>query len=143
MKKLELIREEKLFRLIPGRTRTSRLEASGVAVIDDSTVIVAFDNLNQIARIDLSLERSRRNRLWHTPSLGAGFEDIAADARLGSTFGLLSQSRILTALFVVSSLSTMAKAACGSAHGCRAGFKRPTRALRASPTRGTKAGSIC
>jgi hypothetical protein len=89
MKRLELIREEKLFRLIPGRTRTSRLEASGVAVIDDSTVIVAFDNLNQIARIDLSLERSRRNRLWHAPSLGAGFEDIAADARLGSTFGLI------------------------------------------------------
>ena len=89
MKNLELIREEKLFRLIPGRSRTSRLEASGVAVLDDSTVIVAFDNLNQIARVDLSLTRSRRNRLWHTPSLGAGFEDIAADARLGSTFGLI------------------------------------------------------
>ena len=31
MKKLELIREAKLFRLIPGRTRKSRLEASGMA----------------------------------------------------------------------------------------------------------------
>jgi len=89
MMKLELIREEKLFRLIPGRTRKSRLEASGVAVVDDSTVFVVFDNLNQIARIDVSLKRSRRNGLRHAPSLGAGFEDIAADATLGSTFGLI------------------------------------------------------
>jgi len=89
MKRLELIREEKLFRLIPGRTKKSRLEASGVALVDDSTALVVFDSLNQIARIDVSLRPSRRNRLWHAPSLGAGFEDIAADASLGSTFGLV------------------------------------------------------
>jgi hypothetical protein len=89
MKKLELVREAKLFRLIPGRTRTSRLEASGIALIDDSTALVAFDNLNQIARIDVSLKRSRRNGIWHTPSLGAGFEDIATDVTRRSTFGLI------------------------------------------------------
>jgi hypothetical protein len=89
MKKLELIREEKLFRLLPGRTRSSRLEASGVVLVNDSTAFVVFDNLNQIARVDVSLKRSRRNRLWHTPSLGPGFEDVAADTRLGSTFGLI------------------------------------------------------
>ena len=89
MKKLELIREEKLFRLIPGRTKNSRLEASGIALVDRSTALVAFDNLNQIARVDLSLERSRRNALWHTPSLGAGFEDLATDSRRGATFGLI------------------------------------------------------
>jgi hypothetical protein len=89
MQKLELIREAKLFRLIPGRTRKSRLEASGVALIDDSTAFVAFDNLNQIARIDVSLKRSRRNGIWHTPSLGAGFEDIATDVARRSTFGLI------------------------------------------------------
>ena len=89
MKKLELIREEKLFRLLPGRTKNSRLEASGVALVNDSTAFIVFDNLNQIARVDVSLKRSRRNGLWHTPSLGAGFEDVAADTRLGSTFGLI------------------------------------------------------
>ena len=89
MKKLELIREEKLFRLIPGRTKNSRLEASGVALVNRSTALVVFDSLNQIARIEVSLKRSRPNGLWHAPSLGAGFEDVAADARLGSTFGLI------------------------------------------------------
>ena len=89
LKKLELIREEKLFRLIPGRTRASRLEASGVALIDDSTALVAFDNLNQIARIDASLKRSPRNGFWRAPSVGAGFEDIATDRARGSTFGLI------------------------------------------------------
>ena len=89
MKRLELIREEKLYRLIPGRSRNSRLEASGIALLDDSTAVVVFDNLNQIARIDISLKRSPQNRLWPAPSLGAGFEDVAADTRLGSTFALV------------------------------------------------------
>lgn len=89
MKKLELIREEKLFRLIPGRTKESRLEASGVALLDDSTAFVAFDNLNQIARVDVSLQYSKRNGFWRAPSLGAGFEDIATDRERGFTFGLI------------------------------------------------------
>ena len=89
MKRLELIREEKLFRLIPGRTKKSRLEASGVALIGDSTALVVFDSLNQIARIDVSLKRSRRNRLSPSPSLGSGFEDVAADPRSGATFALI------------------------------------------------------
>ena len=89
LKKLELIREAKLFRLIPGRTKDSRLEASGVALIDDTTAFVVFDNLNQIARIDVSLKRSKRNGLWRAPSLGAGFEDIATDRARGATFGLI------------------------------------------------------
>ena len=89
MKRLELIREEKLFRLIPGRTEDSRLEASGVALIDGSTAFIAFDNLNQIARVDVSLKRSTRNGLWRAPSLGAGFEDIATNRARGSTFGLI------------------------------------------------------
>ena len=87
--KLELIREAKLFRLIPGRTKKSRLEASGVALADDSTALVVFDSLNQIARIDVSLRPSKRNGIWPAPSLGAGFEDIAADHELGATFCLV------------------------------------------------------
>jgi hypothetical protein len=89
MRKLELIREEKLFRLIPGRNRKSRLEASGVALIDDTTALVVFDNLNHVARIDLSFDGPGRNRLLAAPSLGSGFEDIAVDVKLGRAFGLI------------------------------------------------------
>lgn len=89
MQKLELIREEKLFRLIPGRTSKSRLEASGIALVNPSTALVVFDNLNQIARIDVSLKPSPANGIWPAPSLGAGFEDVAADTKLGSTFALV------------------------------------------------------
>jgi uncharacterized protein YjiK len=75
--KLELVREEKLYRLLPGGRPTSRLEASGVALANDATALVVFDNLNLIARIDVSLERKPTNRLLPAPSLGLGFEDIA------------------------------------------------------------------
>src|SRR5262245_47233430 len=87
--KLELVREEKLFRLLPGRRESSRLEASGVALVDDKTALVVFDNLNQVARIDLSLKRRASNRLLPAPSLGSGFEDIAIDYRHGRVFCLI------------------------------------------------------
>jgi len=87
--KLELVRETKLFRLIPGTTEDSRLEASGVALADDSSVFVCFDNLNQVARIDISLKRGIKNRLFPTPSLGLGFEDIATDLEYGRVFCLI------------------------------------------------------
>jgi hypothetical protein len=89
VRKLKLIREEKLFRLVPGRTKSSRLEASGVALLDDRTALVAFDNINQVARIDLSLKRRGGNQLLPTPSLGSGFEDIAVDVRRGRAFCLI------------------------------------------------------
>jgi len=60
-RKLELVREEKLFRLLPGRKESSRLEASGVALLDGTTALVIFDNLNHVARIDLSLKRRSRS----------------------------------------------------------------------------------
>ena len=87
--KLELIREEKLFRLLPRRTEKSRLEASGVALLDETTALVVFDNLNQVARIDLSLKRRRTNELLPAPSIGLGFEDIAVDGRNGHVFCLI------------------------------------------------------
>ena len=89
IQKLELIREEKLFRLLPGTTESTRLEASGVALADDSSVFVCFDNLNQVARIDISLKRGNKNRLFSTPSLGLGFEDIATDLEHGRVFCLI------------------------------------------------------
>jgi len=88
-RKLELIREEKLFRLLPGRTKRSRLEASGVALVDENTALVVFDNLNQVARIDLSLKRQPRNALLPAPSLGSGFEDICIDHRDRQVFCLV------------------------------------------------------
>jgi hypothetical protein len=87
--RLELVREEKLFRLLPGRTENSRLETSGVALLDDTTALVVFDNLNQVARIDLSLKRRRSNQLLPAPSIGSGFEDIAIDYRNGRAFCLV------------------------------------------------------
>lgn len=68
-RELELIREEKLYRLLPGGTQASRLEASGVALLDEETALVVFDNLNQVARVDLSLERNRHlTEALDTPS---------------------------------------------------------------------------
>jgi len=80
---LELVREEKLYRLLPGGKPSSRLEASGVALENDTTALVVFDNLNLIARIDLSLKPKRTNLLLPAPSLGLGFEDIAIEQRGG------------------------------------------------------------
>lgn len=88
-RKLELIREEKLFRLLPGRTKHSRLEASGVALVDENTALVVFDNLNQVARIDLSLKRQASNALLPAPSLGSGFEDVGIDQRYRRVFCLV------------------------------------------------------
>jgi len=88
-KKLELIREEKLYRLLPGRKKSSRLEASGVALADDATALVVFDNLNWVARIDLTLEKNPQNILLPAPSLGPGFEDIAVDKEEQRVFCLV------------------------------------------------------
>ena len=88
-RKLELVREEKLFRLLPGSQESSRLEASGVALLDDTTALVIFDNLNYIASIDVSLKNRSRNRLLPAPSLGWGFEDIAVDIKRGHSFCLI------------------------------------------------------
>src|SRR5262245_19411883 len=88
-RKLELVRESKLYRLLPGKKESSRLEASGVALVDDTTALVVFDNLNQVARVDLSLKRSRNNDLLPAPSLGIGFEDVTIDEQEGRVFCLI------------------------------------------------------
>jgi hypothetical protein len=88
-RRLELVREAKLHRLLPGKNESSRLEASGVALADDSTALVVFDNLNQIARVDLSLKPRRGNGFIPAPSLGLGFEDITVDERAGRVFCLI------------------------------------------------------
>lgn len=88
-KKLELIREEKLYRLLPGRTKASPLEASGVAVVDDTTAVVIFDSLNFIAKVDLSLGPRDTDRFYPAPGLGEGYEDIALDREAGHVFCII------------------------------------------------------
>ena len=97
--KLELVREEKLYRLLPGKKTKSPLEASGVALLDDNTALVVFDNLNQVARVDLSLERRDTNRLLPAPSLGTGFEDIAIDREGRRAFCLIEALEDVDGLF--------------------------------------------
>ena len=87
--KLELVREQKLYKLLPGKKKSSRLEASGVALVDDYTALVIFDNLNLVALVDLSLEFDDRNRLFGAPSLAEGFEDIAVDLQGERVFCLI------------------------------------------------------
>ena len=87
--KLELVREEKLYRLIPGRNERSRLEASGVALYDNSTALVIFDNLNWVAVIDITFKNQNGNKLFPAPSLSLGFEDIAIDSRHKHFFCLI------------------------------------------------------
>lgn len=87
--KLELVRESKLYRLLPGKKEGSRLEASGVALANDDTALVVFDNLNQIARVDLSFKGRNGNGWQSAPSLDLGFEDITMDDRDGRAICLI------------------------------------------------------
>jgi len=86
--RLELVREEKVFRLLPGKKKR-KLEASGVALLDDITAMVIFDNLNCVARVDLSLQYQDKNKLLPAPSLGTGFEDICIDYQEKRMFCLI------------------------------------------------------
>jgi len=97
--KLELVREEKLYRLLRGKNKDSRLEASGVALLDDRTALVVFDNFNQVARVDVSLEARRTNRLLLAPSPGTGFEEIAVDRETGRVFCLIEALEDVDGLF--------------------------------------------
>src|SRR5262249_44881660 len=58
-------------------------------LLDDTTALVIFDNLNQIAHIDLSLKRRSSNGLRAAPSLGMGFEDVTLDDETGDIFCLI------------------------------------------------------
>ena len=79
--RLELLREEKLYKLLPKVSKACRLEASGVYAMDDSICYVIFDNLNQVAMINTSLQPHRSNHLLSVLNVGKGFEDITYDPR--------------------------------------------------------------
>ncbi len=76
--KLELVREEKLYKLLPGRKKKSPLEASGVHVVNGDAYII-FDSLNLVGKVDPKLKSNGSNRLIPAISPGTGFEDITFD----------------------------------------------------------------
>lgn len=61
--------------------KKSVLEASGVCVVDESYCYVIFDNLNAVAKIDLSFEPKKSNHLFSVLNVGTGFEDITYDPK--------------------------------------------------------------
>ena len=102
-RRLELIREEKLFRLLPGRTKRTRLEASGAALVDDSTALV---------------KRQPRHALLPAPSLGSGFEDVCIDHRDRRVFCSSSRWRTSMGSFAGLSPSMMIAGASSVVLGC-------------------------
>jgi hypothetical protein len=78
---LELVRESKLYELLPGGSADDRLEASGVC-LRNGCFYVIFDNSPHIARLDSSLAiDSPVNALLRQRGESAGFEDVTYHER--------------------------------------------------------------
>ena len=88
MDALELIREAKLHRLLPGCDGDTRLEASGVAA-REGELIVVFDNLSRVAAVETSLSPSGHNDWLGQDDEATGFEDIAYHADAGRFYALI------------------------------------------------------
>lgn len=80
IKTLQLLREKRLAALLPGYDSDSRLEASGICVLDDQYYVIC-DNLSQIAQLDPRLSRHQRNRMLGAQTAALGWEDITYSAR--------------------------------------------------------------
>jgi hypothetical protein len=73
---LELVKEYKVYELLPGGSANDRLEASGVCVRNDFYYVI-FDNSPHIARLHNSLTPGHpSNALLRQRGESAGFEDI-------------------------------------------------------------------
>jgi hypothetical protein len=79
---LTLVFERKLSELLPEATDDTRLEASGIDVVDDHLVVV-LDNLSMVARIPFRREpfKLRTGGLVGDDARGEGYEDVTFDAR--------------------------------------------------------------
>jgi len=93
MRTLELIRESKLHALLPGQSKASHLEASGV-VAQDSHFIIIFDNLGQVARIAASCLPSDGNAWLGERDGATGHEDLTYSARHQRFYGLIEAVRV-------------------------------------------------
>ena len=134
-KKLELVRETRLHKLLPGLDKKDRLEASGVLVTNQSDCYVVFDNMTVVARLNISLEPDSENRLIPAPSPCDGFEGITFDPA-GNRFYLPRRSaqgyrRQLPRLRLPNSTAT---STCSVARGSTSHSRNPTRASKGSST---------
>lgn len=78
---LELVLEQKLYELLPECTAKTRLEASGVELVDGHLLIV-LDNLPQLARIPFTREPLGFEAGTFVGRLSStGFEDLTCDRR--------------------------------------------------------------
>jgi hypothetical protein len=89
MQQLELVREAKIFDILPG-SPDPRLEASGV-LAKDGLFYVIFDNLPHIACVGPELSRTARGNHMIIQERGcrSGFEDIAYDSLSGHFYVLI------------------------------------------------------
>ncbi len=113
---LLLLSETKLYEILRNCNSKSRLESSGVAVVNKNQCAIVFDNRNQIALVDLSIQPRSDNKLIDVLGLGAGFEDLTIDPRTGTIFLLIE----------------CLKDADGSQHGFIIEYDRTFRFLNAS-----------
>jgi len=89
MQQLELVREAKIFDILPG-SPDPRLEASGVLALDGLFYVI-FDNLPHIACISPELSRAagRNHLIMQERGHRSGFEDIAHDSLSGRFYVLI------------------------------------------------------
>ena len=89
MQQLELVREAKIFDILPG-SLDPRLEASGV-LAKDGLFYVIFDNLPHIACVgpELSQTAGSNRMIVQERGLRSGFEDIAHDSLSGRFYVLI------------------------------------------------------
>jgi hypothetical protein len=92
MQPLELVREAKIFDILPGM-RKPKLEASGV-LAKDGLFYVIFDNLPDIARIgpELSPAAAANGVIEQEDGEPKGFEDIAYDSEHGKFYVLIESA---------------------------------------------------
>jgi hypothetical protein len=77
---LRLVKESKIYALLPGGSLNDRLEASGVC-LKDGYFIVVFDNSPHIARLGMDLDpHNPANALLRQRGQSAGFEDVTYHA---------------------------------------------------------------
>jgi hypothetical protein len=89
MQQLELVREAKIFDILPG-SPDPRLEASGVLALDGLFYVI-FDNLPHIACISPELSRAagRNHLIMQERGHRSGFEDLAHDSLSGRFYVLI------------------------------------------------------
>jgi uncharacterized protein YjiK len=88
MESLALVRQTKLHLLLPGCSKRTRLEASGV-IRQGDRLFVVFDNLGRIAHLDLSVSPEGDHGWLDGCDGPEGFEDIAYSAERDCFFTLI------------------------------------------------------